>query len=243
MNVCQYGRSFSCPHCGVPCAAVHEELGVGDDPRVAGQHVDDPGRAAALGGEDDESRHGREILVARVGFRAVKAKRVLVTGGAGFIPSNFVRHILEATPYEVVSLDALTYAGSMDNLASVSGHERHSFVHGDIRDPELVRQVVAEVDVIVNAAAESHVEKSIESGRLRVRDDERRGHADPARRDSGDAGRALHPLLVERGLRDGRSTRPWTRSTRSTRGARTRRRRPAPTGSPTRTTSRTGCRS
>ena len=94
----------------------------------------------------------------------MKSKRVLVTGGAGFISSNFVRHILEATPYEVVSLDALTYAGSMDNLASVSGHERHSFVHGDIRDPDLVRQVVAEVDVIVNAAAESHVEKSIEAG-------------------------------------------------------------------------------
>ena len=100
-----------------------------------------------------------------VGFRTVpRAKRVLVTGGAGFIPSNFVRHILEATPYEVVSLDALTYAGSMDNLASVSGHERHSFVHGDVRDPELMRQVVADVDVIVNAAAESHVEKSIEAG-------------------------------------------------------------------------------
>ena len=94
----------------------------------------------------------------------MKAKRVLVTGGAGFISSNFVRHILEATPHEVVSLDSLTYAGSMDNLASVSGHERHSFVHGDIRDPDLVRQVVAEVDVIVNAAAESHVEKSIEAG-------------------------------------------------------------------------------
>jgi dTDP-glucose 4,6-dehydratase len=94
----------------------------------------------------------------------VKTKRVLVTGGAGFISSNFVRHILESTPYEVVSLDALTYAGSMDNLASVSGHERHSFVHGDIRDLDLVRQVVAEVDVIVNAAAESHVEKSIEAG-------------------------------------------------------------------------------
>jgi dTDP-glucose 4,6-dehydratase len=94
----------------------------------------------------------------------VKAKRVLVTGGAGFIPSNFVRHILQATPYEVVSLDALTYAGSMDNLAAVSSHERHSFVHGDIRDPDLVREVVADVDVIVNAAAESHVAKSIEAG-------------------------------------------------------------------------------
>ena len=94
----------------------------------------------------------------------MKAKRVLVTGGAGFIPSNFVRHILQATPWEVVSLDALTYAGSMDNLAAVTSHERHSFVHGDIRDPDLMRQVVADVDVIVNAAAESHVEKSIEAG-------------------------------------------------------------------------------
>jgi dTDP-glucose 4,6-dehydratase len=93
-----------------------------------------------------------------------RTKRVLVTGGAGFISSNFVRHILQATPYEVVSLDALTYAGNMDNLAAVSEHERHSFVHGDIRDPDLVREVVSEVDVIVNAAAESHVEKSIEAG-------------------------------------------------------------------------------
>ena len=91
-------------------------------------------------------------------------KRVLVTGGAGFIPSNFIRHILHATPYEVVSLDALTYAGNLDNLAEVKGHERFSFVHGDIRDPDLIRQVVADVDVIVNAAAESHVEKSIEEG-------------------------------------------------------------------------------
>jgi len=94
----------------------------------------------------------------------VRTKRVLVTGGAGFIPSNFVRHILQATPYEVVSLDALTYAGSMDNLAAVSSHERHSFVHGDIRDPDLVRDVVAGVDMIVNAAAESHVAKSIDEG-------------------------------------------------------------------------------
>ncbi|HKB20668.1 MAG TPA: GDP-mannose 4,6-dehydratase [Gaiellaceae bacterium] len=94
----------------------------------------------------------------------MRTKRVLVTGGAGFIPSNFVRHILQATPYEVVSLDALTYAGSMDNLAAVSSHERHSFVHGDIRDPDLVRDVVAGVDMIVNAAAESHVAKSIDEG-------------------------------------------------------------------------------
>jgi dTDP-glucose 4,6-dehydratase len=91
-------------------------------------------------------------------------KRVLVTGGAGFISSAFVRHLLAATPYEVVSLDALTYAGNLENLADVMAHERLSFVHGDIRDKDLVRQLVAEVDVIVNAAAESHVEKSIEEG-------------------------------------------------------------------------------
>src|SRR5499427_3843348 len=91
-------------------------------------------------------------------------KRVLVTGGAGFISSNFVRHLLSATPYEVVSLDALTYAGNLENLADVMAHPRLSFVHGDIRDRDLVRQVVGEVDVIVNAAAESHVEKSIDEG-------------------------------------------------------------------------------
>ena len=94
----------------------------------------------------------------------MSAKRVLVTGGAGFISSNVVRHLLETTPYEVMSLDALTYAGNMDNLEDVIAHERLTFVHGDIRDVDLVRKVVAETDVIVNAAAESHVEKSIEEG-------------------------------------------------------------------------------
>jgi dTDP-glucose 4,6-dehydratase len=91
-------------------------------------------------------------------------KRVLVTGGAGFIPSNFIRHLLAKTPYDVVSLDALTYAGNLENLADVMSHERLSFVQGDIRDTALVREVVANVDVIVNAAAESHVEKSIRDG-------------------------------------------------------------------------------
>jgi dTDP-glucose 4,6-dehydratase len=75
-----------------------------------------------------------------------------------------IRYLLRATPYEVVSLDALTYAGNLENLADVMSHERLSFVHGDIRDAELVAEVVAECDVIVNAAAESHVEKSIAEG-------------------------------------------------------------------------------
>src|SRR5256712_8394070 len=92
------------------------------------------------------------------------SKRVLVTGGAGFISSNFIHHLLAKTPYEVVSLDALTYAGNLENLSGVMSHERLSFVHGDVRDADLVRDVVSEVDVIVNAAAESHVEKSIAEG-------------------------------------------------------------------------------
>ncbi len=91
-------------------------------------------------------------------------KRILVTGGAGFISSNFIHHLLARTPYEVVSLDALTYAGNLENLSEVMSHERLSFVHGDVRDADLVRDVVSEVDVIVNAAAESHVEKSIAEG-------------------------------------------------------------------------------
>jgi dTDP-glucose 4,6-dehydratase len=91
-------------------------------------------------------------------------KRVLVTGGAGFIPSNFIRWLLKKTPWEIVSLDALTYAGNIENLADIMSHERLSFVQGDIRDVDLVRDIVAQVDVIVNAAAESHVEKSILHG-------------------------------------------------------------------------------
>jgi dTDP-glucose 4,6-dehydratase len=91
-------------------------------------------------------------------------KRILITGGAGFISSNFIHHLLAKTPYEVVSLDALTYAGNLANLEAVRSHERLSFVHGDIRDADLVREVVSDVDVIVNAAAESHVEKSIAEG-------------------------------------------------------------------------------
>jgi dTDP-glucose 4,6-dehydratase len=91
-------------------------------------------------------------------------KRVLVTGGAGFISSNVIRHLLAHTGHEVISLDSLTYAGNLENLADVLSHERLSFVHGDIRDAELVAELAEGVDVIVNAAAESHVEKSIAEG-------------------------------------------------------------------------------
>ena len=91
-------------------------------------------------------------------------KRVLVTGGAGFIPSNLIRHLLEHTAHDVILLDALTYAGNLENLADVLSHPRLEFVYGDIRDAGLVRELVSGIDVIVNAAAESHVEKSIDEG-------------------------------------------------------------------------------
>lgn len=87
--------------------------------------------------------------------------RMLVTGGAGFIGSNFVCHVLDKGN-EVITLDALTYAGSRDNLASVLEDPHHEFVEGDIRDRELVDDLIEDVDVVVNFAAESHVDRSIE---------------------------------------------------------------------------------
>ena len=91
-------------------------------------------------------------------------KRILVTGGAGFISSNMVRYLLQETDHEVVTMDALTYAGNLANLADVLEHDRLRFIHGDIRDLADVTAALEGVDVIVNAAAESHVSKSIEQG-------------------------------------------------------------------------------
>ena len=88
--------------------------------------------------------------------------KLLVTGGAGFIGSNFVQYMLEKYPdYEVVNLDALTYAGSLENLKEVMDNPRHKFVRGRIEDGDLVDKVVRGIDVIVNFAAESHVDRSI----------------------------------------------------------------------------------
>jgi dTDP-glucose 4,6-dehydratase len=89
--------------------------------------------------------------------------RLLITGGAGFIGSNFVHYVLEETDHEVVTLDALTYAGTKSNLDGVLDAPRHEFVEGDIRDRALVADLVADTDVVVNFAAESHVDRSIES--------------------------------------------------------------------------------
>lgn len=88
---------------------------------------------------------------------------VLVTGGAGFIGSNYVRHLLETTEDTgVITLDALTYAGDIDNLDGVLDDPRHEFIEGDIRDRDLVEDLLARVDSVVNFAAESHVDRSID---------------------------------------------------------------------------------
>lgn len=89
--------------------------------------------------------------------------RLLVTGGAGFIGSNFVHYALEETDHTVITLDALTYAGSRSNLADVRDTPRHEFVEGDIRNRDLVDSLVSEVDAVLNFAAESHVDRSIDS--------------------------------------------------------------------------------
>ena len=88
--------------------------------------------------------------------------KLLVTGGAGFIGSNFVRHVLREHPDDrVINLDKLTYAGNVANLADVQRDPRYTFVHGDVCDAGLVRDLVQGVDAVVNFAAESHVDRSL----------------------------------------------------------------------------------
>ncbi len=88
--------------------------------------------------------------------------KLFVTGGAGFIGSNFIRHILTKYPsYSVVNLDKLTYAGNLENLRDVEKDPRYSFVRGDVCDGALVREAMAGCDAVVNFAAESHVDRSI----------------------------------------------------------------------------------
>ncbi|NQV12652.1 dTDP-glucose 4,6-dehydratase [Candidatus Uhrbacteria bacterium] len=88
--------------------------------------------------------------------------KLLVTGGAGFIGSNFIRYYLREHPVdEIVNLDALTYAGNLENLSDIEEDPRYTFVHGSITDRDLVFDLVKDVDAIVHFAAESHVDRSI----------------------------------------------------------------------------------
>lgn len=87
--------------------------------------------------------------------------RILVTGGCGFIGSNFIHYLLKTTDFEIINLDALTYSGNPDNLKDVEKSKRYRFVHGRIEDKKLVSELLADVDHLVNFAAESHVDRSI----------------------------------------------------------------------------------
>ena len=97
---------------------------------------------------------------------------VLVTGGAGFIGSNFVRYALALHPdWRVTTLDRLTYAGRLENLHDVMDHPRHAFVRGDICDAAVVRPLVARSAIVVHFAAETHVDRSIQAAGEFIRTD------------------------------------------------------------------------
>ena len=89
--------------------------------------------------------------------------QLLVTGGAGFIGSNFIRYILQNyKSYRIVNLDALTYAGNPENLRDVESSDRYRFIRGRIEDPKAVTEAMVGADAVVHFAAESHVDRSIE---------------------------------------------------------------------------------
>ena len=92
-------------------------------------------------------------------------KNILVTGGAGFIGTNFVKHMLNTYQYNIINLDALTYAGNLENLRDIENDPKYTFVKGDITDVALIDEIFAkhEIDTVVNFAAESHVDRSIEN--------------------------------------------------------------------------------
>jgi len=92
--------------------------------------------------------------------------KILVTGGAGFIGSNFIHYWLDKYPEDsIINLDALTYAGNIHNLDQVTGNQRYSFIQGDIADFKLITDLYTQVDTVVNFAAETHVDRSIADSR------------------------------------------------------------------------------
>ena len=95
---------------------------------------------------------------------------ILVTGGAGFIGSNFVRYMVNKySDYHIINLDALTYCGNLENLKDIEDKDNYSFVKGDIRDKEVVDDLVKKCDYVINFAAESHVDRSIEDPEIFIK--------------------------------------------------------------------------
>lgn len=94
--------------------------------------------------------------------------KILVTGGAGFIGSNFIQYILEKYPnYEIVNLDVLSYCGNLENLKNIENNHNYQFIKGNIADEKLVNEIISNnVDYVINFAAESHVDRSIEDPKI-----------------------------------------------------------------------------
>jgi dTDP-glucose 4,6-dehydratase len=90
------------------------------------------------------------------------SKTILITGGAGFIGSNFIRYVMQhRSEYNIINVDSLTYSGNRNNLNDISGSSNYQFVHGNICDQDLMDSLVVNCDAVINFAAESHVDRSI----------------------------------------------------------------------------------
>lgn len=88
--------------------------------------------------------------------------KILITGGAGFIGSNFVKYMIDKySEYEIINLDALTYCGNLENLKDIENKDNYAFIKGDIRDKTIIDDLISKVDYVINFAAESHVDRSI----------------------------------------------------------------------------------
>ena len=95
-------------------------------------------------------------------YYIIVTMKLLVTGGAGFIGSNFVHYWLNKYPDdEIINVDKLTYAGNLDNLKSLENNPRHQFIKGDICDYHLINQLMKGIEIVVHFAAETHVDRSI----------------------------------------------------------------------------------